>query len=462
MTPHETQQYLDSLINYELDMTPLKDKGVSSGFTLKRIQYLLELLGSPHKGFKCIHIAGTNGKGSSAVFTANILKQAGYKVGLYTSPHLNSCRERIRILSLDVEREDGGIFSGSIKQEEVYNLIEEIRPHIEKVKNTHGLGMLSYFEVLTALAFYYFRQENVDYAVIEVGLGGRLDATNIVDAYVSAITSIGFEHTQYLGETLEAIAEEKAAIIKKQGQIVIIAPQEKEVVEVIQQRCHEMGAKPYYIGRDIECGLCDKNIEGQALCVKGIGSVEYNIRMSLLGTHQIINAAVAIGMIESLSTRGDYIDEASIVKGIKETLWPARFEILKQGPFIVIDSAHNPSSCKQLAHTLKEIFPHNKTTLILGISKDKDKCGILKTLASASDEVILTKAGHPRADSLTDPVLIQVLKDKKHEYKSNVVEAIDAALKSAKNDDVILITGSIYLAAEARERLVEETIDQRP
>jgi dihydrofolate synthase/folylpolyglutamate synthase len=263
MTYPETLAYLDSFINYEkLAVYPYKEF-----FKLERIRNFLDIIGNPQGALKCVHIAGTKGKGSTCAFISYILKEAGYKTGLYTSPHLSDFRERVRILQPYRQGEEKAAekgFEGMIPQEDLIRLMEYLRPQIEEYNKDSQLGALSFFEAYTALAFIYFKEQEVDLVVLETGLGGRLDATNTVDSLVCAITPISYEHTQKLGNTLREIAYEKAGIIKSSSP-VISAPQEEEAGIVIRNKCQEYGAKLYVVGSQIryECRGLSFSIKGE-------------------------------------------------------------------------------------------------------------------------------------------------------------------------------------------------------
>ena len=469
MIPHEAEKYLNSFVNYELNIHAV----YPSIFKLKRIWYLLELLGHPQKTMKFIHVAGTKGKGSTCAYAAHILKNAGYKVGLYTSPHLEDIKERIRILSFYGDQnkypeafeflpsERYRIFSDCITNEEFGSLLAEIKPCLEKVRANEEYGQLSYYEVLTVLALFYFYRRQVDFVVLETGLGGRLDATNVVNSLVCGLTPMSLEHTKQLGATLAEIAREKVAIVKSKSQqdpfcvsmhnpTVVGAPQPEEAGEVIKKHCGKEGVKTYLVGRDIHFTPVEHNSEGQTFMVRGIHQ-EYLLKTKLLGTHQMINAATAVGLVESLSHYGIKISAESIQGGIADTFWPGRFEVVHKNPVVVLDGAHNPASCKKLAETLTEIFPKKKVKLVLGVSQDKDIRGVCRSLAKIPDEIILTKSKHPRAHSFSVEDIEADFRGKVCVRIESVPEAIQSALTKAEKDDVILVTGSIFVIGEARK-----------
>jgi len=441
MTYPETIQYLESFINYEKIPTyPYKES-----LKLERIRDFLVTIDNPQDALRCLHIAGTKGKGSTSAFVAYILREAGYRVGLYTSPHLSDFRERIRILTPNTEhRTSNTEFEGMIDKEELIDLVERLKPKIEIYQRNSKYGPLSFFEVYTGLALVYFKEKKVDFAVLETGLGGRLDATNVVDPLICAITPISYEHTQKLGNTLTEIAQEKSGIIKNQNSIVISAPQEEEAQTVIRQRCRTVGVRLYEVNKDIFYEKIKDSFN-----VWGVFGEYPLLKIRLLGNHQLINATVAVGVIEALRFFGIYIDIDSIREGLYNTVWPGRCEIIKERPLIILDGAQNVASVKVLKETVKENFSSIDIILVLGISKDKDIKGICKQLYDFSDIIILTKANNPRA---TKPeVLAQYFKDKEIYLTDEVKAALDLAKKKASLEDLILITGSLFVVGEARQ-----------
>jgi len=439
MTYLETIRYLESFINYEqIPSYPYKES-----LKLERIKDFLADIGNPQDSLRCIHIAGTKGKGSTCVFITYILRQAGYKVGLYTSPHLSDFRERIRILNCESQTPNSKPdFEGMITEDELIDLVERLKPSIEKYNKNSKYGPLSFFEVYTSSAFVYFQEKKVDFAVLETGLGGRLDATNTVNPLVCAITPISYEHTQKLGNTLKEIVTEKAGIIKNQKSIVISAPQEKEVMEVIRNKCKEVGAKLYEVGKDITC----KKANGQELEIKGREEEYKNLNIRLIGEHQLINAAVAVGVIEALRSYEINVGIDSIRVGLYNTVWPGRCEVVSENPLLVLDGAQNVASACVLKEAIRENFKYKNLILVLGISNDKDMKGICGELSDLADEIILTKADNPRA---TEPeVLVEYCNGKKTHITRNVAEAKTLAHRIAKDQDLVLVTGSLFVVGE--------------
>ena len=438
-----TIQYLESFINYEkIPAYPYKES-----LKLERIKDFLQAIGNPQENLKCIHIAGSKGKGSTCAFVSHILRQAGYSIGLYTSPHLTDFRERIRILSPRNRnpqlRDD---FEGMIAKEELTELVNKLKPSIEEYNEKSKYGPLSFFEVYTSLAFVYFKEKKVDFTVLETGLGGRLDATNVANSLVCAITPISYEHTQKLGNTLREIAAEKSGIIKNSQSIVISAYQENEAIEVIRNRCREIGARLFEVGKDIKYKK-----KGEKFSIKGILGEYNDLKINLAGEHQFVNASVAVGVIEGLNSFGLRAGADSVRNGLYNTAWPGRCEVVSCNPLVVLDGAQNTASAQVLKKTIKESFKYERLILVLGISKDKDIKGICEELHDLADTVILTKSDNPRA---TEPeILAEYFKDKTKQVTNNVKEASRIAHKTAKKEDLILVTGSLFVVGETRELL---------
>ncbi|MFH0912670.1 MAG: folylpolyglutamate synthase/dihydrofolate synthase family protein [Candidatus Omnitrophota bacterium] len=448
MTYPETIQYLESLINYEnIPIYPYKESLI-----LERIKGFLEIINNPQDGLKCIHVAGTKGKGSTCAFIAYILRQAGYKVGLYTSPHLSDFRERVRILEPVFGNQQLKYdFEGMISQEGIADILGRLKPAIEIYNRGQEYGPLSFFEVYTSLAFVYFQEKKVDFAVLETGLGGRLDATNVVDPLVAVITPISYEHTQKLGNTLKEISAEKAGIIKVRKfesskvrkLIVVSAPQEKAAREVIRKRCNETGAKLYEVGKDI---TCQKTKDG--FKIKGVLGEYSNLKTKFFGGHQLINAAVAVGAIEGLQLHNVIIGIEAVGSGLYNTLWPGRCEVVSRSPLIVLDGAQNIASSRALKETIKQDFKYKRLVLVLGISSDKDIKGICQELSGLADEVILTKSSNPRA---TEPeCLAQYFNGKAVHITHDVKEARGEASRLSQKEDLVLVCGSLFVVGEFR------------
>lgn len=446
MTFLESLQYLNSFINYELHL----DRIASSALPLERFENLLKSLGSPHKDFKAVHVAGTKGKGSTCEFTAAILRKFGFRVGLYTSPHLLDIRERIRVL-------EGSESEGCVPEKDFCALLETLKPELEKARQS-PLGPPTYFEVLTALAFCYFQQKQLDYVVLETGLGGRLDATNVVQALVCGITPISLEHTQILGNTLTAIAEEKAAIIKNANP-VIVAPQKIEVLSAIRNRCQHFLAREVFLEKDITWQRQGQDKNRQRFSVR-TAQGEYPLQTKLLGEHSCMNAAMAIGLVEAVQQSKSWLSlkdhpwKEMIAQAIEDVTLPGRFEIFSGRRTTILDVAHTPESIEGVGKTLRELFPSQKVLVVLGLSRDKDKQEIIQRLAQFSDDIILTQADHPRAEKWEEDPSSSLKGKVSCSRTDSVKSAINLALKKAgKEDDVILVVGSFFVVAEAKQCL---------
>ena len=436
-TYEEALDYIYSFTDYEKTTSY---RYAPKFFDLARMERLLASLDNPHRRFPSVHIAGTKGKGSTAAMTASVLQAAGYRTGLYTSPHLHTFRERIRV--------DGQ----PIGRAEVVALAERLRPLVE------GVEGITTFEVMTAMAFLYFVERGVDFAVLEVGLGGRLDATNVVAPLVSVITSLSYDHTHILGHTLAQIAREKAGIIKRRVPVVS-APQPPEAMAVIEQVCREREAELVVVGRDWTWEAGEANLKGQWFKVAGGGGQEASrsFWIPLLGRHQLINATLAVAAVEMLRQRGVHIPEASLREGLRRVRWPGRLEVLGRRPFLIVDCAHNADSAQKLAAALRELFAYRDLILVFGASADKDIRGMMRALLPLAREVILTRAHHPRA---ADPgELREEARSLGWEaaISEDVAGALSQALELADEDDLVCVTGSTFVVAEAREAWAELT-----
>ncbi len=456
MTYPETIQYLESFINYE----NIPDYPYKESLKLEQVKNFLAAINNPQGSLRCLHIAGTKGKGSTCVFVAYMLRQAGYKVGLYTSPHLSDFRERIRILTPDSRLQTPNLeFEGMISKDELVDLIKQLKPAIEKYNQSSEYGPLSFFEVYTSLAFVYFKEKKVDFAVLETGLGGRLDATNVVNPLAAAITPISYEHTQKLGNTLKEIATEKAGIIKNKELVVISAPQEEEAGQVIRTRCFEVRSRLYEVNKDIFC-----DIKKAGFGVRGIFGKYPNLKIRLPGKHQLINATVAVGVIEALRFHNINVGIDAIRDGLYNTIWPGRCDVVSSNPLVVLDGAQNIASMGALKEAIKQNFSveslvsegnrsakggeYKRLILVLGVSNDKDIKGICHEIYDLADEVILTKADSPRA---TEPEsLLKYFNGKETHLTDNVKEAKAQALRLAKKEDLILVCGSLFVVGEFR------------
>ena len=398
---------------------------------------LLELLGNPQNKLKFIHVAGTNGKGSVCSFISSILKEEGYKVGLYTSPYLETFTERIRLNG------------NNIPEKDVARIITIMKEKIDKMVS-EGYSYPTEFEIETVMAFYYYYEQEVDYVVLEVGLGGRYDATNVIKPLVSVITSISLDHTGILGDTLGKIAYEKAGIIKEDS-ITVVYKQSKEAEKVIKSVCKEKNSR--YIECNFENLLTKKSdINSQVFDCIVMGEKFENIEISLIGDHQINNALLALTVIKVLKDEKNIkITKNSIEKGLANTKWPGRIEKIKDNPTFVIDGAHNEEGARSLAKALDKHFREKKMTLLIGMLKDKDVNSVLETLINKFDKVITTTPDSDRAISSDE------LKEKVEKYIDNVIsipkieDAVKYINENAKNDEIIISAGSLYMIGHVRQ-----------
>ncbi len=441
MSYPEALAYLQTFVNYE----KAASYSYKQSLKLERIAGFCAAIGDPQRSLKCIHVAGSKGKGSTCMFIASILREAGFCVGLYTSPHLADFRERIRILSPSASARDrGDEFEGMISCDDVAAIVDALKARIEAYNKESACGPLTFFEVYTALAFVYFKERAVDYAVLETGVGGRLDATNTVCARVSAITPISYEHMDKLGNTLREIAGEKAGIIKRCGDaqpVVVSAAQDPEAAAVIRRRCGETGAQLYEVDKDIVCAPGVGRFD-----IKGMYGEYRNLTTQLSGRHQMMNAAVAVGAVEALRRFGLTVDAEAISRGLACARWPGRCEILRRDPLVVLDGAQNAASCRVLKETMVSDFKYRRLFVVLGVSGDKDIRGICREVSSIADTVIVTKADNPRA---CDPEeLARHFRDKQVHVTHSVKDARSLAYESAGPGDAVLVCGSLFVVGE--------------
>lgn len=410
---------------------------LGSNYGLERTERLLELIGNPHKKIKLIHIAGTNGKGSTSAILGRILIEHGYKVGYFNSPHLEDIEETIRI------NEE------NIKEEDFISLINEIKPYVEKVVE-EGFNHPTEFEVLTCIMFLYLYRNSVDFGVIEVGLGGRLDSTNVLTPILSIITSISLDHTNILGDTIEEITNEKVGIIKDNIP-VITCNQKEEALKVIVNKA--INTKSELIIANLNnykfIGVNNNKIS-QRILVK-LKDKDEELNLSLLGKHQIINLSLAIEGIKELENlKYINLDIDKIKSAVEKVKWKGRLEVLSKNPYIVLDGAHNTSGVEFLKSNLSEYFIYSKLYLILGVLADKEVEKMLKVLAPLASEIYTLTANSVRAEGAEE------LKNIVKKYNDNCIafndylDAINYAKSKAKEDDLILASGSLYMIGTLR------------
>ena len=435
MDYQQALDYIDSYTDYEKIPMP----HAMADYDLRRVEELLARLGNPHLGVRSVHIGGTNGKGSTAAMIASALTISGYRTGFYSSPHLNTIRERFRI--------DGVL----ITEEEFTSIVKKLKPEVDKVNRRAAYGELTTFELLTALAFIYFKLKGVDFQVLEVGMGGKFDATNVVQPEVSVITSISLDHMEVLGNSLAKIAKEKAGIIKPNG-TVVLSPQSDEVVPVIAAVCRARKAELFMIGKDITWQNLGFDGKKQLLRVKGRLD-SYDLAIPLLGQYQLENAATAVAALEVLSADGFKLSRESITSGLAETRWAGRLQILNRQPLLVVDGAHNTDAARRLKQSLKKYFNFKQSILVMGASADKDVAGVVSELAPVFDRVIVTRSSHPRA---MKPAQLEA-EFRKHGVEAQAAEAIFEALSLAVSiagpEDIICAAGSLFVVAEVIEQI---------
>ena len=423
--------YLAGLTDYEVSPAAAYN---AANFDLRRVEMLLGRMGRPQHGRRTAHIAGTKGKGSTAAMVCSILTTAGYRTGLFTSPHLYSWQERIAVDGRPITKDDFARLTG------------DVRKHVQAINSRALFGKITTFEALTAVAFLYFRNRGADFQVLETGMGGRLDATNVARPEVCILTSISYDHTGVLGDTLSKIAAEKASIIKP-GCTVISAPQKVEALAVIKRACRLSGVELVLAGKDITWKRLGGNLNGQSFTVRTRNG-SYNLRIPLMGDYQMENAGLAVAAAEALQLRGADISTEHIAAGLKNVKWPARLQILSKAPLLVIDGAHNAHSMNVLLASVKKYFTFNRLIVIFGSSGDKDIESMAGELAGAAWKVIVTSSGHPRAATARRLAGIFGSQGVTADIRHSTEEALSAALSTSAEDDLILATGSLFLAAD--------------
>lgn len=438
------QQSLDYLYSFIDSEHKTSLKYGRQNYDLRRVTELLVLMGNPHLQRATVHIAGTKGKGSTAAMITAVLINSGYRTGLFSSPHLIDVRERFQVNSDNISRED------------FTQLMVNLKPLVSKVNERATYGLLTTFEVMAALAFSYFARKQAQFQVLEVGMGGELDATNVIIPDIAVITPISYDHMRALGNTLAEIASAKAGIIKPDI-TVISAKQQAEAEKVVTTTCRKQGARLIQADDNVTIlsrGFCG---ERQEFRIRGMLD-EYHISLPLLGSYQRLNLVTAIAVLEELAKQGYSISRESIEEGLSKVTWPGRFQIVSRKPWIILDGAHNPESATRLREAIKDYFQsengqqtYREALLIIGFSRDKNYPQMLHTLAPLFKRIIATGSQHPRA--LNPEEIVSAL-TKQHTIaqvmtKTNIKDAISYAKSLAADEDLICITGSLFLVGEA-------------
>ena len=432
MTFQEALAYLFSFTNYE--QAPA-EAYAAENFDLKRVEALLRAVGDPHLGRLTVHIAGTKGKGSVAAMTDSVLRAAGLRTGMLTSPHLCDFTERIQI--------DGR----QISEQALADLVTQLSPAVEAYHTNARFGRLTTFELVTVLAFLYFRQEGASAQVLEVGLGGRLDATNVLPSPdLTVIAPVSYDHTEILGATLGAIAGEKAGIIKP-GCPVVMAPQEDEAARVIAARCYALNAPLLDVAKRYSWERTGHSLDGQRFQVR-TSRTGFDLTIPLLGAFQLENAATALAGLDILRGAGVSISREAIASGMAQVHWPGRLQVLERSPLLLVDGAHNGASARRLGEALATDFAHRRVLLVVGTSADKDLGAIAHGLAGVADEVVATRSANPRAADAS--AIARAFSDQgvHAETAEDVVTALQVAHDRAQPEDLICVTGSLFLVGE--------------
>ncbi len=498
----------DQAVKFLEQYIPTPEKKHPGELGLARMKYLMDLLDNPQLKYPTIHVGGTSGKGSTATIIASILATK-YRVGLHTSPHLVRINERIKILGnikYQISNIKDTYQKSNIKEDKFIELLNSLIPVIKTVEKSE-LGPPSYFEIVTAMAFLYFYMQKVDIAVIEVGMGGRFDATNVIKPLVAVITNVGLDHTEILGDTVEKIAEDKAGIIKS-GIQVVSGVRQPSVIEIISAKCNPstslrarvQNAKLNLLNKDFNYEIKSMGEKWSVFDYKGTKLFK-KLKLRLLGKYQVENAALAIRVVEILNESAEVghgffahpfdslrslraslpfkrvftlsgseglkkhglpADSTLLRKGLESAFIPGRLEIVSRNPLVILDGAHNPDKVRALVTSIKKIFPRRKIISIIAIKNDKNAKNILTKLLKLSKKIIFTKfeltADVGVISSYEPQELLRVAEkidqDKPMLIIKDAKKALEEAIKSAKRDDLILVTGSLYLVGEVRKFLI--------
>lgn len=427
MNYHEAMDYLVNLTKFGFN------------FGLGRISHLLDQVGNPHEQLKTIHIGGTNGKGSTSAMLSSVLQAAGCKVGVFTSPHLHSYLERVVINHVQ------------IPEARVAELLTRLKVILDRMVE-EGHEHPTEFEVNTALAFMYFAEEKVDLAIIEVGLGGLIDSTNVITPLVSVITNVGMDHMDYLGQTVEEIARVKAGIIKEGG-IVVTAADRPEALGVIEDTCLQKSARLIKVRESYAWESQGSSPAGQVFSLKGRGHVYPALELRLAGEHQLVNAATAIAVIEALTECCNIgVSAEHVREGLRKTAWPGRLEMVRPG--VLLDGAHNVDGAKTLRKALQEVFSYRNLILCIGMLADKERSRVVELLAPLAGKIVVTKPNSPRAGNWQEMAGEAKKYGPKVYLEEEIPRAVDLAASLAGEGDLVCITGSLYMIAEARAHLL--------
>jgi dihydrofolate synthase/folylpolyglutamate synthase len=420
----------------------------SQNFDLDRMRGLLKKIGNPHEQFKSVHIAGTKGKGSTCAMIANMLQANGYKVAVYSSPHLVDIRERIQV--------NGEMISHA----DFARLIRLVEPIVLK-----GKPMPTFFDVVTAVAFKYFAEKDVDIAIIETGLGGRLDSTNVLKPEITGITSISKDHMAQLGHTLPKIAEEKAGIFK-QGVPAITVQQTPEVEAVLKRVADKVNAPFDVTGKSIEFSYRFEATRmlgpHNRICLTTPNSKFEHLAVPMMGEHQAINCGLALSIVDKLKTRGFTINDAKAMEGLAKTTMPGRMELVSTAPRVLVDGAHNAASLDALMKAVGQHIPYDSMVVIFGCCQDKDVPGMLERITSGADKVIFTKVDSVRTANPDELAARYVeLYGKMAQVARTLEEALAIANRAVTREDLICITGSFYLVGEAKKYFADKAKQQQ-
>jgi dihydrofolate synthase/folylpolyglutamate synthase len=415
--------------NFERQVQPPYSERV---YRLERMRELLQAVGNPQDRYQSVHIAGTKGKGSVTAFTESILRAAGYRTGMYTSPHLHTFRERIRVMGQPASEEQICTW-----MERLYAALTA-RPEV------------TVFEAITALAMIGFAESGIQFGVFEVGMGGRLDATNILEPLVSVITPVSLDHINVLGNTIAAIAYEKAGIIKPHTPVVS-SPQTDDALQVIRQTCAQRDAPLTYVPEVWHWQLRSADLWQQTFTLARIDAeAAMLLQIPLLGEHQLENGSAAVATIAVLRERGYAIPDQAIKTGLESVVWPGRMEVLGQNPLVVVDGAHNGHSIERLLAALRTYLHYRRVILIFGVSSTHTPLDLLRAIAAVADSLILTQSIHSKAHPVADLATYARSLGYQPQIGSSVAQSLELALSNAQPDDLILVTGSLFVVAEAR------------